>query len=177
MEAFLDHQEPGTLKNECPAIFHYVGTMHEFLISNGYPALFLLSFLASTLIPLGSEWLLVALIVQNFAPLPVILVASAGNFLGACTSYGIGVYGSTFLVTKILRMGADERVSAERFFSRYGIWSLLLSWLPLIGDPLCVVAGMMKVGFDRFAMLVLTGKTARYAAVAWATMEGRQLFL
>ena len=88
-----------------------------------------------------------------------------------------GVYGSTFLVTKILRMGADERVSVERFFSRYGIWSLLLSWLPLIGDPLCVVAGMMKVGFDRFAMLVLTGKTARYAAVAWATMEGRQLFL
>lgn len=150
--------------------------MHEFLISNGYLALFLLSFLASTLIPLGSEWLLVALIVQDFVPLPLVLVASAGNFMGACTSYVIGVYGSTFLTTKILRMGENERVRAERFFSRYGCWSLLLSWLPLIGDPLCVVAGMMKVGFDRFTILVLIGKTARYAAVAWATVEGRQLF-
>lgn len=150
--------------------------MHDFLVANGYPALFLFSFLASTLIPLGSEWLLVTLIVQGFAPLPVVLVASAGNLLGACTSYGIGIYGSTFLITKVLRMGEHERRRAERFFASYGIWSLLLSWLPVIGDPLCVLAGMMKVGFGRFALLVLTGKAARYAAVAWATVEGRQLF-
>ncbi|RPJ12195.1 MAG: DedA family protein [Deltaproteobacteria bacterium] len=150
--------------------------MHEFLVANGYPALFLLSFLASTLIPLGSEWLLVTLIVQGFAPLPVVLVASAGNLMGACTSYGIGVCGSTFLTTRILRMGDRERVRAERFFAKYGIWSLLLSWLPVIGDPLCVVAGMMKLGFGRFALLVATGKVVRYAAVAWAALEGRQLF-
>jgi membrane protein YqaA with SNARE-associated domain len=150
--------------------------MQEFLAANGYPALFLLSFFASTLIPLGSEWLLVALIVQGFAPLPVVLVASAGNLLGACTSYGIGVCSSTFLATKILRMDGPERVRAERFFAKYGIWSLLLSWLPVIGDPLCVVAGMMKAGFGRFVLLVLTGKVARYAAVAWAAVEGRPLF-
>jgi membrane protein YqaA with SNARE-associated domain len=150
--------------------------MHEFLAANGYPALFLLSFLASTLIPLGSEWLLVTLIVQGFAPVSVVLVASAGNLLGACTSYGIGICGSDFLITRILRMGEQERARAERFFARYGSWGLLLSWLPAIGDPLCVVAGMMKVGFSRFTLLVLTGKTARYAAVAWATVEGRQLF-
>ena len=117
--------------------------MHDFLVANGYPALFLLSFLAATLIPLGSEWLLVTLIVQGFAPLPVVLVATAGNLMGACTSYGIGIYGSTFLMTKGLRMGENERIRAERFFARYGIWSLLLSWLPVIGDPLCMLAGMM----------------------------------
>jgi len=150
--------------------------MHEFLVANGYPSLFLLSFLASTLIPLGSEWLLVTLIVQGFAPLPVVLVASAGNLMGACTSYGIGVCGSAFLTTRILRMGDRERVRAERFFAKYGIWSLLLSWLPVIGDPLCVAAGLMKVGFGRFALLVATGKVVRYAAVAWAALEGRQLF-
>ncbi|MGW8313168.1 MAG: YqaA family protein [Desulfuromonadales bacterium] len=149
--------------------------MHEFLINHGYPALFFLSFLASTLIPLGSEWLLIALIAQNFAPVPVVLVASAGNYLGACTSYGIGLYGSTFLTTRILRMSDNERARAERFFARYGVWSLLLSWLPLVGDPLCVVAGMMKVGFARFTILVVAGKAARYAAVAWATLVGRQL--
>lgn len=149
--------------------------MQEFLVANGYPALFFLSFLASTLIPLGSEWLLVALVVQGFAPLPVILVASAGNVLGACTNYGIGNYGSTFLATRMLRLDENNRIRAERFFETYGIWSLLLSWLPVIGDPLCVVAGMLKIGFDRFVLLVLAGKAARYAAVAWAAVEGRTL--
>ncbi|MHB8707983.1 MAG: YqaA family protein [Desulfuromonadales bacterium] len=149
--------------------------MQEFLIANGYPALFFLSFLASTLIPLGSEWLLVTLVVQGFAPLPVVLVASVGNVLGACTSYVIGVYGSAFLTAKILRMDERDCARAERFFTRYGSWSLLLSWLPVIGDPLCLVAGMMKVAFGRFALLVVTGKVARYAAVAWATVEGQQL--
>jgi len=150
--------------------------MQEFLVANGYPALFVLSFLASTLIPLGSEWLLVALLVQGFAPVPVVLVASAGNLLGAFTSYGIGICGSTFLTTRLLRLDENNRARAEGFFAKYGIWSLLLSWLPLIGDPLCVVAGMMKADFGRFAILVMTGKTARYAAVAWATVEGRKLF-
>ena len=145
------------------------------MAANGYPALFLLSFLASTLIPLGSEWLLVTLVMQGFAPLPVVLVASAGNFLGACTSYGVGVYGSAFLTAKILRMDENDRARAGRFFARYGSWSLLLSWLPVIGDPLCLVAGMLRVAFGRFALLVVTGKVARYAAVAWATVEGQQL--
>lgn len=156
--------------------FRYVDTMQELLVTNGYPALFFLSFFASTLIPLGSEWLLVALIVQGFAPLPVVLVASTGNLMGACTSYGIGIYGSTFLTTRMLRLDKYNRARAERFFATYGIWSLLLSWLPVIGDPLCVVAGMMKVGFGRFVILVMTGKAARYTAVAWATVEGRKLF-
>lgn len=150
--------------------------MQEFLVANGYPALFLLSFLASTLIPLGSEWLLVALIIQGFEPLPVVLVASAGNILGACTSYGIGLYGSTFLTTRILRLDENHRVRAEQYFATYGIWSLLFSWLPVIGDPLCVVAGMMKIGFSRFIILVMVGKIARYAAVVWAAVEGRALF-
>ena len=158
------------------APINYVGTMHEFLVANGYPALFLLSFLASTLIPLGSEWLLVALIVQGFPPLPVILVASTGNLLGAGTSYGIGVCGSPFLTTRIMRLGENERLRAERFFAKYGSWSLLLSWLPVIGDPLCVVAGMMKVSLGRFALLVVIGKVTRYTVVALAAVEGQKLF-
>jgi membrane protein YqaA with SNARE-associated domain len=148
------------------------GTMHELLIDNGYPALFVLSFMASTLIPLGSEWLLATLILQGFAPLPVVLVASFGNLLGGCTSYGIGSCGSTFLISRILRMDENERFRAERIFARYGSWSLLFSWLPIIGDPLCVIAGLLKVNFSRFALLVLIGKAARYVAVAWATAAG-----
>ena len=149
--------------------------MHEFLISHGYPALFLLSFLAATLIPLGSEWLVVALVVGGFVPSAVVLVATAGNVLGAATNYWIGLCGSTFLATKVLRMDEQALRRAESSFARYGSWGLLLSWLPVVGDPLCLVAGMLRVPLLRFFLLVLAGKLARYAVVAWATVEGRQL--
>lgn len=150
--------------------------MQEFLISHGYPALFIFSFLASTLLPLGSEWLLVALLLKGFSPLPVVAVASAGNFLGACTSFCIGIYGSLFLTEKIFRMSQDDRSRAERAFARYGSWTLLFSWLPVIGDPICVVAGMLRMAFPLFALMVMAGKIGRYAVVAWAVLAGKSLF-
>jgi membrane protein YqaA with SNARE-associated domain len=152
-----------------------VCAMQEFLTTHGLPALFLLSFLASTLIPLGSEWLLIALLAKGFTPMPVVLVASAGNFLGACTSYLIGIYGSSFIEEKLLRMDNTGRERAERAFRRFGSWSLLFTWLPVVGDPLCLVAGVMKVGFSRFAILVMLGKAGRYAVVAWAAIAGKPL--
>jgi membrane protein YqaA with SNARE-associated domain len=151
--------------------------MQEFLTTHGLPALFLLSFLASTLIPLGSEWLLVALLLKGGAPATVVAIASAGNFLGACTSYWLGSYGSRFIEEKLFRMQARDKERAELFFARFGSWSLLFSWLPVVGDPLCFVAGVLRVAFARFSLLVLTGKIARYAVVAWATLEGKNLLL
>ena len=148
--------------------------MHENLAAYGLPALFVLSFLASTMLPLGSEWLLVALLVQKHDPLPSIMTATAGNYLGACTSYAIGLYGGDFLIKKLLRIGDAERSRAERFFAKYGSWSLLLSWLPVIGDPLCLAGGVLKIPFTRFSILVATGKALRYSAVAWLTLKGVQ---
>lgn len=146
--------------------------MAETLATYGYPALFLLSFLAATLLPVGSEWLLVAMLVQRHDPLLTVAVATVGNYLGACSSYAIGSYGGSFLTTRVLRIDARERERAERFFARYGSWSLLLSWLPVIGDPLCLVGGLLRVGFFRFSAYVATGKLARYAVVAWGTTAG-----
>ena len=148
--------------------------MHETLATYGYPALFALSFLASTLIPLGSEWLLVAMLIQRHDPFLAVTVATVGNYLGACTSYAIGIYGGDFLIKKLLRIGDAERGRAEDFFERYGSWSLLLSWVPIIGDPLCLVGGILKVPFSRFSILVGSGKAVRYAAVAWLTLKGFQ---
>jgi len=148
--------------------------MHENLAAYGLPALFILSFLASTMLPLGSEWLLVALLVQKHEPMLTVLIATVGNYLGACTSYAIGLYGGDFLIKKLLRIGDAERSRAERFFSRYGSWSLLLSWLPVIGDPLCLAGGILKIPFTRFSILVATGKALRYSAVAWLTLKGVQ---
>lgn len=150
--------------------------MEQFLVSHGYPALFALSFLASTLIPLGSEWLLVAMLLNGSDPLLTVAVATLGNTLGAGTTWAIGIYGSAFLIRRVLRIDAAAETSAARFYRRYGAWSLLFSWLPVIGDPLCLVGGVLGVGLGRFSLLVFTGKLTRYAALTWLTLEGVQMF-
>ena len=144
--------------------------MHDLLVNHGLPSLFLLSFLASTLLPLGSEWLLVLLLANRTDPVAAVATATIGNWLGACTTWGVGVWGGPFLVRRLLRLSAADEERAERFYTRYGSWSLLLSWLPVIGDPLCLVGGLLRVGFLRFSLLVVTGKLARYAAVAWLAL-------
>jgi len=148
--------------------------MHEVLTSYGYPSLFFLSFLASTLLPLGSEWLLAAMLLQRHDPVAVVLVATVGNYLGASTSYWIGICGGSLLAEKLLRIDAASRERAERFFVRYGSWSLLLSWLPVVGDPLCLAGGLLRIPYIRFSVLVATGKFVRYATVAWLTLQGME---
>lgn len=145
--------------------------MEEFYISQGYPALFLLSFLASTIIPLGSEWLLVALIVNGYHPMTSVAIATSGNTLGAFTTYWIGLYGSSFLMSKILRVSVESQQRAERLYARYGFWSLLFSWLPVVGDPLCLVGGLLKVRFALFSILVFSGKCARYIAIGFVASK------
>jgi len=136
----------------------------------GLLALFLVSFLASTVLPLGSEWLLVAVILQTHEPWPAVVVATFGNSLGALTTYLLGLWGGEWFITKILRVSASERQRAEGFFQRYGSWSLLLTWVPVIGDPLCLVAGALRTRLARFLALMVAGKLARYAAVAWLVL-------
>ncbi|MCE5264446.1 MAG: DedA family protein [Deltaproteobacteria bacterium] len=150
--------------------------MEQLLASHGYPALFVLSFLASTLIPLGSEWLLAAMLINHHDPVMTVTVATSGNTLGALTTWAIGMLGGPFLIRRVLRIDAAAEETARRFYRRYGVWSLLFSWLPFIGDPLCLAGGIFKIGFGRFSLLVFTGKLARYAAVAFLTLEGMQVF-
>ena len=145
--------------------------MHDLLVNHGLPALFLLSFLASTLLPLGSEWLLVLLLANRTDPVAAVATATAGNWLGACTTWGVGVWGGPFLIRRLLRLSAADEERAERLYTRYGSWSLLFSWLPVVGDPLCLVGGLLRVGFLRFSLLVVAGKLARYAAVAWLALR------
>ncbi len=141
--------------------------MHDVLAAYGYPALFLLSFLASTLIPLGSEWLLVTMLLMKHDPIATVAVASVGNYLGACSTYAIGIYGGPYLIRRTLRIDDRSQERAQRFYERYGSLSLLFSWLPVIGDPLCLVGGILNIPFGRFSLLVFSGKFARYATVAW----------
>lgn len=146
--------------------------MESFLAAHGYSGLFALSFLASTLLPVGSEWLLVLMLLNGNEPVATVAVATVGNYLGGCTTWAVGVWGGPFLVRRILRIGPAAEEAAVRFYGRYGVWSLLLSWLPIIGDPLCLAGGILKIGFTRFSLLVFTGKLVRYAGVAWLTLGG-----
>lgn len=145
--------------------------MLDLVASHGYPALFLLSFLASTILPLGSEWMLAALLLNGHNPWLSVAVATAGNTLGACTTYGIGVYGGPFLIGRVLRISDEARHKAEKYYARFGSWSLLFSWVPVLGDPLCLVGGMLRVHPGRFSLLVLTGKLARYGIVSLVVLR------
>lgn len=137
------------------------------LADHGLTALFVLSFLAATLLPLGSESLLVAVILGGHSPFLSVALATAGNTLGACTTYLIGIWGSSYLIHRILRINEKELERASRFYHRYGTCSLLFSWLPVLGDPLCLLGGIFRCRFLLFFALVCCGKLFRYALIAW----------
>lgn len=140
--------------------------LQAFTLGLGYPGLFLLGFFAATILPLGSEWLLAALLLEGFDPAICVSLATAGNTLGALTTYAIGIWGGPWLIERILRINPERRRQAEQIYARYGLWSLLLSWVPIIGDPLCLVGGLMRVRIPHYLILVSIGKYVRYQAIA-----------
>ncbi|GAB6193613.1 hypothetical protein JCM39068_33640 [Desulfocastanea catecholica] len=106
------------------------------------------------------------MVLQNFSIQDVVVVATIGNYLGACTTYLLGILGAHWFIRTILRIEEGQLERAEKIYTTYGIWSLLLSWLPVIGDPLCLLAGIFRIGFLRFSVLVFVGKFCRYAILA-----------
>jgi membrane protein YqaA with SNARE-associated domain len=144
--------------------------LHDWLNQPGYGALFIVSFLASTLLPLGSEWLLVMMLANGYDSFSTVGIATAGNYLGAVTTYLIGMYGGNWLIVKVLRVSPEQQERARVRYKRYGVFTLFFSWLPVIGDPLCMVGGVLRVNFGLFTLLVASGKLLRYAVTAWVTM-------
>ncbi|OZA30098.1 MAG: hypothetical protein B7X93_04570 [Hydrogenophilales bacterium 17-61-9] len=122
--------------------------------------------LSSTLFPGGSEALLLYRLHQGADPFFSVLTATAGNVLGSLITYGMGRFGRQ-AVQRRSNKTEQHIARAERWFTRFGRPSLLLAWLPVVGDPLCLVAGVMRVGVPVFLLLVTLGKLARYAALAW----------
>ena len=94
----------------------------------------------------------------------LLAVATAGNTLGAVVNWGIGLYASTWR-TRLHWLEEAKFERACRWFNRWGIWCLLLSWLPVVGDPLTLVAGALRTAFVPFVLLVALGKAARYLFV------------
>lgn len=132
--------------------------------------LFLAAFVAATLIPFQSEIIFAGMIVAEPERFGVILlVASVGNVLGSCLNYALGRGLMQLRVMERFRIPEDALRKAEAWFRRWGVWSLLLSWLPL-GDVLTVVAGTLRTPFWLFALLVTLAKAGRYVVLGLITL-------
>lgn len=132
-----------------------------------YFFLFVSAFLAATILPFYSEVVLFALIRQGEPALALIIIASVGNTLGAAVNWGLGRFLLKYQDRRWFYFKADQVGRMQHWFQRYGVWSLLFSWLPFGGDALTFIAGVMKVRFSVFLLLVALGKSLRYIAVVY----------
>jgi len=143
----------------------------ELLTDLGYVGLFIAAFLAATILPFSSEAVLSVLLLNGLPPQALIIVATAGNVLGALLNYALGYWASLSAIKKWLRLSDSEFSRAQQRFKQYGTLSLLLAWVPVIGDPLTVVAGVLRVRLLWFLLLVSIGKLLRYLAVSYMALQ------
>jgi membrane protein YqaA with SNARE-associated domain len=143
-----------------------------------YVSLFLVSFLAATIVPAYSEVVFAGLLAAGHEPLLLWAWATAGNTLGSAVNWILGRYLLHFQDRRWFPFRGESLQGAQRWFQRYGVWSLLLAWAPVGGDALTFAAGIMRVRFDVFIVLTGIGKGTRYAVllglVSWigTTLSG-----
>ena len=131
------------------------------------------AFLSATLLPGSSEALLVSLLLLGEeSPASLLAIATFGNVIGSLLNWYMGAFFMSFQHKKWFPISLQQIDKAQVWFSKYGIWSLLFAWAPIIGDPLTLIAGMMRISLIPFILLVTIGKFARYAlitgiALAW----------
>lgn len=139
--------------------------------AGAYSGLFLAALGAATLLPLQSEALLVALLLSGQYSIVALLgIATAGNVLGSCLNALLGRSLQHWQHKRWFPVSPQQLEQARQRYQRYGRWSLLLSWLPIIGDPLTVIAGVMREPWWSFLLLVLVAKGARYLMLTGLTL-------
>lgn len=139
---------------------------------SAYGGLFLSAFIAATLLPTASEAMLVGLVLAREQPVEMLLlVASVGNVLGAMVNWVLGRWITHFQDRPWFPVKPSSLDHARSWYMRHGKWSLLLSWAPVIGDPLTVVAGVMREPLPIFLVLVTIAKFGRYLVLTWMTLS------
>ena len=129
-----------------------------------YLYLFFIAFLSATVFPLGSEALLLYNLTTDLNVLFLFIVATVGNTIGSIVNYYIGLKGEKFLARKKI-LKKEKVIKTKRIFDKYGGYTLLFSWVPIIGDPITIVAGMLRYDFKKFLYLTLISKGIRYIFV------------
>ena len=125
--------------------------------------MYISAFGAATLLPLQSEAVFMTLLVQGLSnPFYLLLVATLGNVLGSCVNWWLGLKIEHFKDKKWFPVSEKRLGQAQQMYHQYGFYSLLLSWTPIIGDPITLIAGLMKENFWRFLFIVTIAKGGRY---------------
>ena len=131
-----------------------------------YLSLFFISFLAATILPFSSELTLAGLIsTSNYDNLLLLVFASFGNVLGSVFNWGLGFYARNLTIKKWFPFKETQIERSSKWFSKFGKWSLLFALVPIVGDPLTFVAGLLRVRFLDFIILVAIGKVSRYLII------------
>jgi len=131
-----------------------------------YISIFFLSFLAATIIPFSSEvGLFSYMAVGKFNNELLLIFASSGNILGSCVNYILGLYIIKFKTKSWFPFKDNQILKATKWFNRFGVYSLFFAFLPIVGDPLTLIAGMFRVSFIKFIILVSFGKILRYLLI------------
>lgn len=134
-----------------------------------FGGLFLASFLAATILPAQSELVLAGLHTAGlYNRWLLVAIATAGNVLGSTANWALGRYLVHFQDRPWFPVKPAVVERATGWYRRFGVWSLLLAWVPVIGDPLTLVAGILRVDLRLFLLAVTAGKAARYAALVSA---------
>jgi len=142
-----------------------------------YLSLFVVSFMVATIIPFGSEIYFSSLLaMDNNNSLLLLIAACIGNILGSVFNWICGYYAAYFIQKKWFPINQNQIDKATKFFSKYGKWSLLLAWVPFIGDPLTFVAGTLRYSIIPFVVLVSIGKVGRYIVIYFSTLWAINLF-
>jgi membrane protein YqaA with SNARE-associated domain len=135
-----------------------------------YAGLFFAAFIAATILPMQSEAALIGLLLSGYSPWLLLAVASAGNVMGAVINWLLGRGIERFRGRSWFPASDTALSRAQGWYQRYGNWSLLLSWAPIVGDPLTVIAGVMREPFPMFLLLVAVAKIGRYAVLTVLTL-------
>ena len=131
-----------------------------------YLSLFGISFLAATILPFSSELSLAGLISSsNFNNSLLLIAASLGNILGSVVNWLMGFYSRNLTSKKWFPFNEMQITRSSKWFEKFGKWSLLFAWVPILGDPLTLVAGLLRVRFLDFIILVAIGKVSRYLII------------
>ena len=137
-----------------------------------YSTLFISSFLSSTILPGHSEITLVTFIIlEKYSQISLIFFASLGNILGSIINWYLGLYITKFISKSWFPFTKKQLDRVSLWYLKYGKWSLFLSWVPIIGDPLTIVAGIFRVPLIIFIIIVSISKVLRYIFVGYIALK------